>query len=228
MSVHAGYAIHPHMVIGRIGRGGIATVYRAHDSLDGAEQVIYALAAVVEAKDPYIEAHTQRVADSARRIGVRMGLPREDLAALYQGGRIHDIGKIGVPDEILLKPSPLDPVETDRMHQHPVIGENIVAPLRTGAGLLSMIRHHHEHYDGSGYPDGLAGERIPLLARIVSVCDAYDAMTSDRPYRRGQSPEQAMAVLRQGAGGQWDPQIVQLMVEELRRPIDRVRRALAQ
>ena len=228
MSVHAGYAIHPHMVIGRIGRGGIATVYRAHDSLDRAEQVIYALAAVVEAKDPYIEAHTQRVADSGRRIGVRMGLPREDLAALYQGGRIHDIGKIGVPDEILLKPSPLDPVETDRMHQHPVIGENIVAPLRTGAGLLSMIRHHHEHYDGSGYPDGLAGERIPLLARIVSVCDAYDAMTSDRPYRRGQSPEQAMAVLRQGAGGQWDPQIVQLMVEELRRPIDRVRRALAQ
>ena len=228
MSVHVGSAIGPSMLIERKERGRMATVYRADDSLDSAEQVIHALAAAVEAKDPHTEAHTQRVAASARRIGVRMGLPPEDLEALYRGGIIHDIGKIGVPDEILLKPSALDPDETDRMQQHPLIGENIVAPLQTGASLLAMIRHHHEHYDGSGYPDGLAGDRIPLLARIVSVCDAYDAMTSDRPYRRGQSPEQAMAVLRQGAGGQWDPQIVQLMVEELRRPTDRVQRAMAQ
>ena len=199
-----------------------------YDSLDSAEQVIYALAAAVEAKDPYTEAHTQRVAQSARRIGARMGLPAEDLDALYRGGIIHDIGKIGVPDEILLKPGALDPEETDRMHLHPVIGENIVAPLQSGANLLPMIRHHHEHYDGNGYPDHLAGDRIPLLARIVSVCDAYDALTSDRPYREGQSLEGALGVLRRGAGVQWDPQIVQLMVDEIRRPIERVERAMAQ
>ena len=199
-----------------------------YDSLDSAEQVIYALAAAVEAKDPYTEAHTQRVAESARRLGARMGLPQEDLEALYRGGIIHDIGKIGVPDEILLKPGALDPEEKTRMHMHPLIGENIVAPLQTGANLLPMIRHHHEHYDGTGYPDQLAGDQIPLLARIVSVCDAYDALTSDRPYREGQPLEQALAVLRRGAGGQWDPQIVQLMVDEVRRPVERVRRAMAQ
>ena len=201
---------------------------RVYDSLDSAEQVIYALAAAVEAKDPYTEAHTHRVAESARRIGARMGLPAEDLDALYRGGIIHDIGKIGVPDEILLKPGALDPEEQSRMHLHPVIGENIVAPLQTGANLLPMIRHHHEHYDGSGYPDRLAGDEIPLLARIVSVCDAYDALTNDRPYRQGQPLEQALAVLRRGAGGQWDPQVVQLMVDEVRRPIERVERAMVQ
>ena len=199
-----------------------------YDSLDSAERVIYALAAAVEAKDPYTEAHTQRVAGSARRIGARMGLADEDLEALYRGGIIHDIGKIGVPDEILLKPGPLDPVERSRMHLHPVIGENIVAPLHTGANLLPVIRHHHENYDGTGYPDRLAGDQIPLLARIVSVCDAYDALTSDRPYRPGRPLEQALTVLRRGAGDQWDPQIVQLMVEEARRPVDRIDRAMAQ
>ena len=201
---------------------------RVYDSLDSAEQVIYALAAAVEAKDPYTEAHTQRVAESARRIGARMGLPADDLDALYRGGIIHDIGKIGVPDEILLKPGALDPEEQSRMHLHPVIGENIVAPLQTGANLLPMIRHHHEHYDGGGYPDRLAGDEIPLLARIVSVCDAYDALTSDRPYRQGQPLEQALAVLRHGAGGQWDPRIVQLMIDEVRRPVERVKRAMGQ
>ena len=200
---------------------------RVYNSLDSAEQVIYALAAAVEAKDPYTEAHTQRVAEAARRIGVRMGLAEEDLEALYRGGIIHDIGKIGVPDQILLKPGALEPHETDRMHMHPVIGESIVAPLQSGANLLPMIRHHHEHYDGNGYPDRLAGDEIPLLARIVSVCDAYDALTSDRPYRQGGTLEEALAVLRRGAGAQWDPQIVQIMVDEVRRPIERVNRAMA-
>jgi putative two-component system response regulator len=185
-----------------------------HDRLEGAERVIFALAAAVEAKDPYTEAHTQRVAEWSRRIGIRLGLPEDELESLYRGGIIHDIGKIGVPDHILLKPGELDVEETTRMHLHPIIGENIVAPLQTSGDLLPMIRHHHEAFDGTGYPDRLAGEAIPLHARIVSVCDAFDALTSDRPYRRKQSREQAVAVLRRGAGHQWDPRIVDLVVKE--------------
>ena len=188
---------------------------RVYDSLNSAEQVIYTLAAAVEAKDPFTEAHTQRVAESARRIGLRMGLPQDELEALYRGGIIHDIGKIGVPDHILLKPGELDAEERTRMHLHPIIGEKIVAPLQSGGDLLPLIRHHHEHYDGSGYPDRLAGEKIPLLARIISVCDAYDALTSDRPYRPRQSHEQAASVLRSGAGRQWDPRVVSLLLEEV-------------
>ena len=103
------------------------------------------------------------------------------------------------------------------MHLHPIIGENIVAPLLSGADLLPMIRHHHESFDGTGYPDRLAGEQIPLLARILAVCDAFDALTTDRPYRGGCSPEEAIGILRHGAGRQWDPRIVQLVVEDARR-----------
>jgi len=186
-----------------------------YDSLDSAEQVIFALAAAVEAKDPYTEAHTQRVADAARRIGRRMGLPEPDLDSLYRGGLIHDIGKIGVPDAILLKPGPLDSEETMAMHLHPIIGENIVAPLRSGAGLLPIIRHHHENFDGSGYPDRLAGASIPRLARIVSVCDAYDALVNDRPYRQRKSQDEALAILRGGAKRQWDPEVVELFIGEV-------------
>ena len=187
---------------------------RVYNSLNSAEQVIYALAAAVEAKDPFTEAHTERVAQSARRVGARMGLPIEDLDVLYRGGIVHDIGKIGVPDHILLKPGQLDPDEQITMHLHPIIGENIVAPLQNGGDLAPMIRHHHEHFDGTGYPDRLAGDGIPLLARIVSVCDAYDALTNDRPYRKKQSREQAISILRYGAGRQWDPKVVRLFLEE--------------
>jgi putative two-component system response regulator len=189
---------------------------RVYDSLDSTEQVIYSLAAAVEAKDPYTEAHTHRVAESARRIGALMGLSPEDQDALYRGGIIHDIGKIGVPDQILLKPGVLDVEEQTKMHLHPVIGESIVAPLQSSAELRPMIRHHHERYDGTGYPDRLASHEIPLLARIMSVCDAYDALTNDRPYRDRLSLEQAIAILQGGAGLQWDPQIVQLVVDEAR------------
>jgi putative two-component system response regulator len=188
---------------------------RVYDSLDSAEHVIFALAAAVEAKDPYTEAHTQRVAQSARRIGTRLGLSMSDLDALYRGGIIHDIGKIGVPDAVLLKPGPLDRDELSRMQLHPIIGENIVAPLRTGAALLPIIRHHHENYDGSGYPDGLAGTDIPRLARIVAVCDAYDALVNDRPYRPRKSHDEALAILSAGAGRQWDPEVVRLFASDV-------------
>ena len=190
---------------------------RVYDSLDGAERVIYALATAVEAKDPYTEAHTQRVAESAKRIGARMGLRDNDLEVLYRGGMVHDIGKIGIPDHILQKPGELDAEETAHMHLHPIIGENIMAPLQSGSDLLAIVRHHHENYDGTGYPDRLSGERIPLLARILSVCDAYDALTSDRPYRLGQSREAAVSVLLRGSGRQWDPEVVHLVIDEARR-----------
>jgi putative two-component system response regulator len=194
---------------------------RVYNSLDGAERVIYALATAVEAKDPYTEAHTQRVAESAKRIGARMGLPEDELEVLYRGGMVHDIGKIGIPDHILLKPGELDAEELAQMHLHPIIGENIIAPLQSGADLLSIVRHHHENYDGTGYPDRLSGDRIPLLARILSVCDAYDALTSDRPYRLSQSREAAVSVLLRGSGRQWDPDIVHLVVDEARRTPER-------
>jgi putative two-component system response regulator len=186
-----------------------------YDSLDSAEQVIFALAAAVEAKDPFTEAHTQRVAESARLIGARLGLVTSDLDTLYRGGIIHDIGKIGVPDAILLKPGPLDAEELTRMQLHPVIGENIVAPLRSGVDLLPIIRSHHERFDGTGYPDGLAGSKIPRLARIVAVCDAFDALVSDRPYRRRMSVSDALSTLTRGAGRQWDPEVVEALIKEL-------------
>ena len=186
-----------------------------YDTLDSVDQVIFSLAAAVEAKDSQTERHTQRVGDCARLLGERMNLPEADLDALYRGGIIHDIGKIGLPDSILLKPAPLDPDEEVRMRTHPIIGESIVRPLRSGNSLLPIIRHHHERYDGTGYPDGLRGEQIPRLARIVSVCDAYDSLVNDRPYRPRRSPEEAMAILSSGAGAQWDPAVVNLLASQV-------------
>jgi HD-GYP domain-containing protein (c-di-GMP phosphodiesterase class II) len=135
-----------------------------------------------------------------------------DLDDLYRGGMIHDIGKIGVPDAILLKPGPLDREEMRIMRKHPVIGEEIARPLRSAAKLLHIIRHHHENFDGTGYPDQLAADDIPLVARIVAISDAYDAIVSDRPYRRGMSHEKAVAILDSGAGSQWDPELVPLFI----------------
>ena len=168
----------------------------------------------VEAKDVMTERHAQRVAGAARRLGRRLGLPQVALEALYRGGIVHDIGKVGVSESILLKSGPLDVEERRRMQAHPVIGESIVAPLQSGSSLLPIIRHHHERFDGRGYPDGLRGDEIPLLTRIVSVCDAYDALVNDRPYRWGLAPEAAIEILRQGAGTQWDPDLVELLISE--------------
>ena len=186
-----------------------------YDRLDSAEQVIFSLAAAVEAKDTYTERHTHRVAESARYLGFRMGLCEDDLDALYRGGMIHDIGKIGVPDAVLLKPGPLDGNELVMMRAHPEIGESIVRPLRSGSDLLPIVRHHHEAFDGHGYPDGLRGTAIPLLARIVSVCDAFDALTNDRPYRKRLSERDAISILSGGAGRQWDPQLVNMFTGEI-------------
>ena len=186
-----------------------------YNSLDGAEHVIFSLATAVEAKDAFTERHTQRVGESARFLGQCLGLSDSMLDTLYRGGMIHDIGKIGVSDSILHKPGPLDPIEVPQMQAHVAIGESIVRPLRSTSGLLPIIRHHHERFDGLGYPDGLRGREIPRAARIVSVCDAFDALVNDRPYRVRRSTEEALEVLRAGAGSQWDPEAVALLASEL-------------
>jgi putative two-component system response regulator len=186
-----------------------------YNTLDSAEQVIFSLAAAVEAKDAFTERHTQRVGESARYLGRRIGLPEFALDALYRGGVIHDIGKIGVPDSILLKPGPLNEAETARMREHVAIGEAIVRPLQSAASLLPIIRHHHERYDGRGYPEGLRGRAIPRLARIVALCDSFDALVNDRPYRPRLSTEEAVARLHAGAGAQWDPEMVEIFTGEI-------------
>jgi putative two-component system response regulator len=186
-----------------------------YNTLDSAEHVIFSLATAVEAKDSFTERHTQRVGESARLLGQRLGLPETTLDVLYRGGIIHDIGKIGVSDSILHKPGPLEPSEVPQMQAHVEIGESIVRPLRSTSGLLPIIRHHHERFDGHGYPDGLRAREIPRAARIVSVCDAFDALVNDRPYRLRRSAEEALAVLRAGSGTQWDPETVDLLASEL-------------
>ena len=186
-----------------------------HERLDNAERIIYSLARAVEARDSFTEAHTERVARSARLLGETAGLEAADLDDLYSGGMIHDIGKIGIPDSILLKPGPLTSREFEQVRHHPVVGAEIVSPLRSAAPLLAIVRHHHERWDGRGYPDGLVGEQIPIMARIVAICDAFDAMISDRPYRPGITPEQALRTLQKGAGSQWDPDMVKLFVGEV-------------
>lgn len=179
------------------------------------EHLILALAAAAEAKDPYTERHSQRVANSAFRLGTRLGLKESDLVALYRGGLIHDIGKIAVPDAILLKPGPLNAEEEREMRAHAVVGESIVRAHPSVADVLNIVRNHHERFDGGGYPDGLSGYKIPLLARIVSVCDAYDALASDRPYRARRNPAEAIETLMRGAGQQWDRELVHLLLSEL-------------
>jgi len=185
--------------------------------LDAAESVILALARAVEARDGYTIQHAERVALYAREMGRVYGLAGEDLDVLYKGGMLHDVGKITVPEAVLLKPGPLDEAELAAMRLHCVEGERICAPLRSTAHYLPIVRHHHERIDGRGYPDRLAGSDIPLGARVVAIADAWDAMVSDRPYRMGISREEAVRRLREGKGAQWDAMFVDLFLQLLDR-----------
>jgi putative nucleotidyltransferase with HDIG domain len=179
------------------------------------ERTIYALAAAAEKDDASPGTHSRRVANVAVRIGRLIGLDDLDLLALYRGGLCHDIGKAFVSERILLKPGPLNAAEESQMREHPDIGERIVKRLSSTTDILTIIRHHHERFDGGGYPDGLRGHKIPLLARIVSVSDAYDALTSDRPYRARRSQAEAIEILIRGAGHQWDRELISLWLAEL-------------
>lgn len=168
-----------------------------------AESVVLALARSLEARDPGTEGHSERLAEYALELGEFLGLSDEILSIVRLASRVHDIGKVAVPDSILCKPGPLDSIEMEIMRQHPLVGENICAPLKSFRDALPAIRHHHERMDGSGYPDGLKGEDIPLTARILQVADIYDALTSDRPYRKALPEGWALAIMRQEARRGW-------------------------
>jgi putative two-component system response regulator len=199
----------------------VARVRAERDLLDeqvmGADQVIFALASAAEVKDISTERHLQRMATYAVRLGEHLGLNERQLLLLRQGALLHDIGKIGVSESVLAKPGTLSPEEWDEMRRHPIIGERICAPLRLAADLRPIVRHHHEKWDGSGYVDGLAGEQIPFLARVISLVDAFDAMTTDRVYRRAYRFDDVLYQLHDGAGSQFDPAIAPAFVALLKR-----------
>jgi putative nucleotidyltransferase with HDIG domain len=182
--------------------------------------VVTALANAVEAKDAMTEHHCQRLAQLASRMALRLGLTIAETDAIAYGALLHDVGKIGVPESVITKPYPLDDEEWDLMRRHPEIGERICAPLAAFAAFGPIIRHHHERGDGTGYPDGLRGEGIPVGARIVSLVDSFDAMTHDRTYRAARPVDAALGEIVSQSERQFDPELVPLLVEEtLRGPV---------
>jgi putative two-component system response regulator len=181
---------------------------RYTDELEQAEAVLLALARSIEGKDPYTEGHCERLSKYASSLGSRLGLSLDDTVALERAGVLHDIGKVAVPDSILLKEGPLSDDEWNVVREHPVTGEHICRPIRSFASVLPIIRHHHEKFNGSGYPDGLSGDHIPITARVLQVADVFDALTTDRPYRPAMSPQEAIETMREEVGrGWWDPDV---------------------
>jgi putative two-component system response regulator len=189
----------------------IRSVLRFADAMaevEGAHGVIAALANAVEAKDASTEMHCQRLAGLAHRLGIAAGLEAADLRAIIFGALLHDVGKIGVRDSILTKRGPLTAPEWEQMRRHPVIGERICQPLAASRTFGPIIRHHHERWDGHGYPDQLRGDAIPIGARVVAVVDAFDAIVVGRPYRAARSAEEAADELVRGTGRQFDAELV--------------------
>lgn len=178
-------------------------------------EIIQALARAIDAKDPYTRGHSERVAEYAAEIGAQMKLPASEIEMLRHAGILHDIGKIGISDTVLNKTGRLTDIEFQLIKTHTVIGAHVVKPVGFLRGVSQVIRHHHERYDGRGYPDGLKGEEIPLAARILAVADAFDAMTYDRVYRAGMEPDEAVAELMKGRGTQFDPNIVDIFVRRV-------------
>lgn len=179
-----------------------------HEQENLVRDVIRSISSAIDARDPYTRGHSDRVGHYAQLLARRLRVPEAECNRIYLCGLLHDVGKIGVPDSVLLKPGRLTDEEFDCIKQHPQIGHRIVRNLPQLADLLPGVLHHHEEVDGTGYPRGLAGEEIPYQARILAVADAYDAMTSDRPYRDGMSHKNAIGILQQQAGTQWDASIV--------------------
>jgi len=181
---------------------------------------VQSLAVALEAKDRYTAGHSQRVSRFATMIARGLNLPAQEVRTIGQIGLLHDIGKIGMDDKILNKPGKLTSEEYDIVRQHSVIGAQILAPVRSLEGHLTGIRHHHEAWDGDGYPDGLKGEAIPLNARVVCLADSFDAMTSTRPYRPGRTLQQAIVEMRRCAGSQFDLRCVEAFIVILEREVE--------
>lgn len=183
---------------------------RLNEDLDHAEQVLFSIAKTVESRDPNTGDHCERLVNWGQEFGEYLELPRHQIRDLMWGGYLHDIGKVGIPDSVLLKKGRLTEEEWTIMRQHVVIGENICKPLRTMAGVIPIIRHHHERWDGSGYPDGLVGKEIPYLAQVFQIIDIYDALTSERPYKKAFSPEKALAIMQEETDKGWrNPELVE-------------------
>jgi putative two-component system response regulator len=195
----------------------LVKVKRLNEQVETTESVIFGLAQMLEQKMSQATGDSRRMADYACLLGASIGLGDDDLATLAKCAVLHDIGKIAVREEVLLKAGRLSAEEYNEIKIHPEIGERICGPLRDADRILPVIRHHQERWDGRGYPDGLRGEQIPLLARILAIADAYDAMLSPRPYRPALSPADAIANLRGGAGTQWDPYLVDVFLNAVRR-----------
>lgn len=190
--------------------GRIETILRLKTYVDEqAKSVLFALACSVDSKQNLRNGHSERLAAFAEQLGESLGLGDEELYDLRVASWLHDIGKVSVPEAILLKPGPLDAVERSIMQEHPITGEKICAPLKSLRRILPLIRHHHEKMDGSGYPDGLRGETIPLKARILQIADIYDALTTNRSYRGALPPGEALQILfREARNGWLDPVVV--------------------
>jgi len=178
------------------------------DELERAESVLFSLARSIESKDPYTHGHCERLADYSVALGKQVGLSEDQITALRRAGVVHDIGKVAVPDAILLKPGRLTEEEWSVIRQHPIVGERICAPLKSFRSVLPIIRHHHEKYNGSGYPDGLVGDAIPMAARVLQIVDIFDALTTERPYKKALSTKDALQTMREEiAKGWWDPHV---------------------
>jgi putative two-component system response regulator len=188
---------------------------RLTDQLEHTEHVIFMLAQAVEAKDVYTEGHLRRLRTYGEQLAIACGLSANDVRAVRYGGILHDIGKIGVDEAILRKPGPLTDDEIAQMRRHPEIGAGIISQMRFAKDVAPIISGHHEYWDGSGYPHGLRGEEIPLGARIITIVDAYDAMTTDRPYRAALGMEETVRRLRAGRGTQFDPEMLDIFLELL-------------
>jgi putative two-component system response regulator len=179
------------------------------DELENAETVLFSLATSIEVKDPYTEGHCERLSEFSVTLARQIGLSNDLQVALRRGGIVHDVGKVAVPEHILLKPGPLTEEEWRIMKRHPVVGERICQPLKSFRHVLPIIRHHHEKLDGTGYPDGLKGDEIPITARVLQSVDIYDALTTDRPYRKALSPDHAIAKIREEVKrGWWDGSLI--------------------
>jgi putative nucleotidyltransferase with HDIG domain len=189
------------------------------------QDVIRTLAQALEARDVYTQGHSSRVAEAAVMLAREIGLSREEQDIVRLGCLLHDLGKINIPDAVLLKAGSLTDEEYQLMQRHPVVGEQICRPLVFARSCLTVIRHHHERWDGNGYPDKLKGDEISLFARIASIADSWDAMTTDRPYRKALAAPVAFSILEDGAGTQWDPGLVPVFIRAMSHHVDQ--RALA-
>lgn len=195
-----------------------ARMGQAVRALERAEDLLITLANIVEARNAYPESHTRNVAALGEAVGRALGLNRpEELRVLRLGGLLHDIGKIAIADALLVKPAPLTAEEQAEMRKHSEIGYNLLKPLKTMSDVLPAVLHHHERWDGSGYPRGLKGSSIPLAARVVGIADCYDAITTDRPYRKALSHERTVRIIAEEERGQWDPEVLEAFSSVVRR-----------